>query len=50
MINLRIILTLMALTIAVLLSSCVSVGDNNSNDLPWSSPAGWEHSTLGVPM
>ena len=50
MIDFRVIVALMALSIALLLTSCVSVGDNNSNDLPWSAPAGWEHNTLGVPM
>ena len=34
----------------VLLGGCVSVGDNNSNDLPWTAPAGWENQTLGVPL
>lgn len=43
------VLVLVAM-MAVLLASCVSVGDNDSKDLPWSAPAGWENSTLGVPM
>ena len=44
-----VILVLVAM-MSLLLASCVSVGDNNSKDLPWSAPAGWENSTLGVPM
>ncbi len=35
---------------ALFLAGCVSVGDNNSGDLPWTEPAGWENQTLGVPM
>ena len=45
-----IVVLAMAAVMALLLASCVSVGDNESKDLPWSAPAGWENSTLGVPM
>ena len=45
-----IVILVMVAMMALLLASCVSVGDNESKDLPWSAPAGWENSTLGVPM
>ncbi len=38
--------------LAVLLlfcAGCVSVGENNNENLPWSQPAGWEDQMLGVP-
>ena len=46
----RIACIVAALAITLLFCSCVSVGDNDSQNLPWSAPAGWENSTLGVPM
>ena len=41
---------LAALLASVMLAGCVSVGENNSNDLPWSSPAPWEDQTLAIPI
>lgn len=32
----------------VLLASCVSVGENESENLPWNAPASWENSTIGI--
>ena len=32
------------------LAGCVSVGENNNQNLPWSQPAGWEDQMIGVPI
>lgn len=34
----------------LVLSGCVSVGENNNQNLPWSQPAGWEDQMIGVPI
>jgi len=50
MMSRRFLSILVLALIGGLLASCVSVGEYESNDLPWSKPAVWEDSTLGVPM
>ena len=39
---------LLVLAAGLLLASCVSVGDYESENLPWSAPASWENSTIGI--
>lgn len=34
----------------MLLSGCVSVGQNDSATLPWSEPQPWEGQTIGIPV
>ncbi len=34
----------------MLLAGCVSVGENNSSDLPWNAPATWEDQSLAIPI
>lgn len=47
----RAVLFILLLAILAFLQvGCVSVGENNSSDLPWSAPASWEGKTLGVPL
>ncbi|MBQ6472028.1 MAG: hypothetical protein IJJ33_08595 [Victivallales bacterium] len=48
--NSRLLPILLLALICGLLTSCVSVGEYESNDLPWSKPAAWENTTLGVPV
>lgn len=33
---------------SILLTSCVSVGQNESGNLPWNAPASWENSSIGI--
>ncbi|MBR6374260.1 MAG: hypothetical protein IKS20_13860 [Victivallales bacterium] len=39
---------LLLLVAGMLLASCVSVGENESENLPWNAPASWENSTIGI--
>ena len=41
----KLLLLLMA---GILLASCVSVGEHESENLPWNAPASWENSTIGI--
>ena len=41
---------MLAFLVGMLLAGCVSVGENNSTDLPWSKPAAWEDQSLAIPI
>ena len=41
----RLLLLLLA---GIMLVSCVSVGEYESENLPWSAPASWENTTIGI--
>jgi hypothetical protein len=45
----RLLLWIGVLAALLLVTGCVSTMDGNNN-LPWSTPAGWEDQTLGIPL
>jgi hypothetical protein len=48
-----VLLSLAALVLCTLLGGCMSAGLEEQSDrelLPWSEPAAWERTTLGVPF
>ena len=46
-------LSLTAVALCTLLGGCASMGQSEQSDqetLPWSEPAAWERTTIGVPF
>lgn len=52
-IRVQVVVSLAALAVGMLLSGCRTAGLSEQSDqelLPWSEPAAWERTTLGVPF
>ena len=46
----RMLLWFSLLAVLALATGCATTTDHEGSSLPWSSPAGWENQTIGVPL